>query len=160
MGVINGSRHQFRRFITGVTKHQTLIASTLIEIDTTAFIDTLSDIGRLLVIADQHGTTTMVNTVIVIVVTDTLDGIACYGNVIDIGCRGNFTGQNNQPGITKGFSCHTCRRILFQNGIQNGIGNLVGNFIGMSFRNRFGSKEIILRHKNSKKGPNCDRSRF
>ena len=160
MSVINGGRHQFRRFIAGVAEHQALITGTLIQIDAASFIDALGDIGRLFVISDQHGTSTVVDTVIVIVVTDTFDGIACYGNVIDIGCRGNFTGQNNQAGITQGFSCHTSMRILFQNGVQNGIGNLVGNFIGMSFRNRFGSKEIILRHRNSKKGPNCDRSQF
>src|SRR5690606_6393622 len=70
-----------------------------------------------------------------------------YLDVIDIGSRGDFARQHNQPSVAQGFSRYASVRILGKNGIQNGIGNLVGDLIGMAFGYGFGcEKEVVVCH--------------
>ena len=46
MGIKNRSRHKFRRFAAGITKHDALVAGTFILV--AAGIDALGNIGRLI----------------------------------------------------------------------------------------------------------------
>jgi hypothetical protein len=74
--VVDRGRHQFRGFVAGVAEHQALVAGALVEVDAGAFVDALGDVRRLLVVADHHGATFVVDAEIGVVVTDALDGVA------------------------------------------------------------------------------------
>src|SRR5450830_1891696 len=144
--VIDRSGHQFRGFVASVAEHQALVAGTLVEVEALAFVHALGDIGRLLVVGDQHGAALVVDAVVGVVVTDALDGFAGDVDVVDIGARGDFTGQHDQTGIAQGLGSDARQRILCKDGIQNRIGNLVGYFVWVTFRDGFGSKEVFIGH--------------
>ena len=142
--VVDGGRHQLGRFIAGVAEHQALVASALIQVNASTFIDALRDVRRLLVVGHQHGATLVVDAVFRVVVADAFDGLARNLNIIHIGVRGNFASQHHQTRVAQGFGSHAGGRVLSQDGVKDGVGNLIGNLVGMAFRDGFGSEEIVV----------------
>ena len=128
-------RHQIRRFVTCVTKHQTLVARALIEIVLGRAIHALRDVGRLFVVGDQHCAAFVVDAVVGVVVANPLDGVTRDLDVVHVCRGGDFTSQHDQTGVTQRFSCHTRVGVLGENRIQNRIGDLVGDLVWMSFGN-------------------------
>ena len=55
MSIIDWCRHQSICLTTCISEHEPLIPGTLIEIDSLPFIDSLSNIRRLLIIGHHHG---------------------------------------------------------------------------------------------------------
>ena len=72
MSVIDRSRHQGRRFITGKAEHQALVTGALFKVVIAGTINALSDVIGLLVITDENGTSLVIDTVVRIVVPDAL----------------------------------------------------------------------------------------
>ncbi len=146
MRIVDGGRHQFRGLVAGIAEHQALVARALVEVEARAFVDALGDVGRLLVVGDQHRATLVVDAVFGVVVADPLDGVARDLNIIDVGVRGDFARQHHQAGVAQGFGSDAGARILFQDGVEDGVGNLVSDLVGVAFRNGFGSKKVVVGH--------------
>ncbi|TWG87595.1 hypothetical protein L602_001600000760 [Cupriavidus gilardii J11] len=147
MRVIDGKRHQFRRFVAGVAEHQALVAGTLVQVVVGGTINALGDVRRLLVVGHQDSAALVVDAVFGVVVADALDGLARDLDVVDVGGRGNFARQYHQSGIAQGFGGDARILVLGEDGVQNGVGNLVGDLVGMAFGNGFRSKEEVVCHE-------------
>jgi len=145
-----GQRHELFGFVTGVTKHNTLITGTDIEVGLTD-VDTSSDIGRLLVDADQNlasvarQTLGVDGTQIVYegVESDFTDLFTDDGFIIDLSGGGNFTKDHDHVVLGGGFAGDLGERVGLQTGIEDGIGNLIGKLIGVTFVDRFGGEEEV-----------------
>ncbi|KAG0773045.1 hypothetical protein G6F22_015217 [Rhizopus arrhizus] len=122
-------RHQVRRFIARVAEHQALVARALVQIVFRAAVHALGDVGRLLVVSNQHGAALVVDPVLGVVVPDAADGIPRDLDVGDVGGGGDFTGQDDQARVAQRFGCDTRVGVLREDGVQDGIGNLVGNLM-------------------------------
>src|SRR5690606_2153476 len=114
-----------------------------------AFVNTLSDVGRLFVVRDQYRAGFGVDAEIGVVVTDTLERVASDANVIDHGMRRDFAGQNDQTGIAQGFRSDPRFRVLGQDCIEDCVRDLVGDLVGMTFGDGFGGKEVFACHTSS-----------
>src|SRR5690606_4151460 len=107
-------------------------------------IHALGDVGRLLVVGDQDGAALVIDAIVGIVVSDTLDGVSRDLDVVDIGGGGDFARQDDQPGVAECLGSNAGVGILGENGIENGIGYLVGDLVGVTFGYGFGSKQKIV----------------
>jgi hypothetical protein len=123
-----------------------LVAGALFEVVVASTVNALCDVVGLFVVTNQDGATLVVDAVIGVVVTDTLERFAGDVDVINVGLRRDFTCEHHQTGVTKRFSGNAAIRVLCQDGVQDGVGDLVGDLIGMAFRNGFRSKEIRVGH--------------
>ena len=113
MRVIDGERHQLRRFVAGIAEHQALVAGALLEVEALAFVDALSDVGRLLVISDQNAAATIIDAVIGVVVADPLDRVARRLLVVDV-LRGrrDLAGEDDQSGVDQRLGRDASRFVL------------------------------------------------
>ena len=88
--VVDRKRHQLRRLVAGVAEHQALVAGTLVEVQTFAFIDTLGDVRRLAIDGGQHRAGLVVEADVGVVVTDAPYRILRQLPVIDVGLGGDL----------------------------------------------------------------------
>src|SRR4030042_7135278 len=105
---LNGERHKFLGFISGITKHHALVPGTLtvelifITISKSGFIsiiDTLSYIGRLLTYRSNHTACLIIKTKFCSGVSDILDHLSHDIRYFYISRSGDFTGHNYDPGF-------------------------------------------------------------
>jgi hypothetical protein len=152
MGEHDWRRHQFGRFIGGVTKHQALVASALFGGFFSfrgAVVDTLGDVLALAGDDVHHEDTIGVENVVVIHVTDIANGIADDLDVIQLGVRGDFAADNHDVAFGVRFAGHAAARILGQAGVKHSIGNGIADFVRMTFPDRFGRENKTSIHFNS-----------
>ena len=143
MGKSYRHRHQFRRFVTGVTKHQALVAGTLLGEHALAFCDPLGDIRRLAINRGQNGTGLIVETHRRVIIADLLDGLADDIRHIDIRTGGDFTGNHCHAGRDESFTSHPGYGVLGDYSIEDRVGNLVRNLVRVALGNGFGSKQKV-----------------
>ena len=147
--VVDGRRHQFGRFVAGVAKHQALIASAGVQMIIGGVVHTLGNIVALLVIGHQYRTTPVINAVVGVVVAYALQGVSRHLDVIHMGVGGDLTGQHHQTGVAQGLGGDAGFGVLREDGIENGIRDLIGHLVRVTFRDRLGSKEKIVRQGTS-----------
>ncbi len=128
-------RHQLGSLGAGIPEHQALVAGA-------ARVDTLGDVGRLLVNRREHGARLRVETELGAGVSDLLDGVADDLRKIDVAARRDFAGDDCQAGSDQRLAGHAADRILGENRVENGIGNLVGDLVGMPFGHRLRGKQV------------------
>ena len=98
VGEDEGEGKEFRGLVGGITEHDTLVTST--ELLKRLFVvETLSNIGRLLLNGNQDVAGLVVKTFLGVIVTNVLDGTTDDGLVIESGLGGDLTENHN----------HTCR---------------------------------------------------
>ena len=124
-------RHQHVGFVSGVAKHQALVARALFQRIGT--VNALVDVRRLFTDGAQHRAGVGVKAHIGMHVANFTDRVA--GDLFDINpcAGGDFTTDQNHTGFDVGFTCYARFRILFEDRIQHGVGDLVSNFVGMPF---------------------------
>src|SRR5690242_12651539 len=101
MSELNWQRHQFRRFITGKAKHQTLIASA-------TCINSHSDVGRLSIKRRKYGAGVAIETKLRTGVTNLADRFTRDSAVVDDGFGCNFAGDNDKTGRHERFASDAC----------------------------------------------------
>ena len=143
---IDRQRHQLRRLIARITEHQSLIACALIEIQAAAFVDALRDVGRLLVVRDQHGAALVVDAVVGVVIADALDRLARDALVIDHRVRGDLAGEHDQARVAQRFRRDARIFVLRQDRIEDRVRDLIGDLVRMAFGDRFGRKQKAVAH--------------
>ena len=157
VSVINRSRHQRVRFVTGVAEHQTLVTGTGFERIVRGLVNALLDVSRLLVVADENGTAAVVNAVFGIVIANLTEGVAGNADVIDLSGGGDFASEHDKTRSAEGFCSDAAVGILLENGIENGVRDLVRHLVRMAFTHRFRRKKIIAAHRML---PNLEYSAF
>ncbi len=141
VGIHDRSGHQFGGFITGITKHDTLVAGSLLG-GFFAFgffgIHSLGDIRTLggEDVLDKNFVS--VENVVIIHVADFTDGVTDDLNVIELGLGGDFATDDGDVAFHIGFAGNAAVGILFEASIQNGVRNGVRDFVGMAFADGFG----------------------
>ena len=111
VGIVDWRRHQHIGLVAGITKHQALIAGT--DIFIFGFVDTLSNIIRLLTNRIEHRTGLAIKADIRTVVANTGNYIANNLLEIDIGIGANFTGNNGHASFDHSLYRDTGVRIIF-----------------------------------------------
>ena len=137
MGELDGHRHQFRRFVTSKTEHQSLIAGA-------ASIDAHGDVRRLTLYRAHNRTGSGIIAKLGSVVADAANGLANQFVVINVSRGCNFSGHHRKSGRHQRFACDASLRILSHYFVKHCIGNLVGDFVRVAFRNGFRSEQIVL----------------
>ena len=146
MRIINRRGHQLGRLVAGITEHQALVAGTGVEVVVARMVHALCDVVRLLVIANHHGATLVVDAVFGVVVADALDRVARDLDVVDVRVGRDLAGQHHEAGVRQRLGSDARAWILLEDRIENGVGNLVGHLVGVAFRDGFGSEEKVVRH--------------
>jgi hypothetical protein len=141
-----GRRHQLGRLIAGVAEHQALVAGAGVEVVVGGVVHALGDVVALLVVGDEHRAALVVDAVLGVVVADALDGVARDLDVVDVGIRRDLAGENHQTGVAQRLGGHAAARVLLEDRVQDGVRDLVGHLVGVSFRDRFGREEKVVRH--------------
>src|SRR5689334_9287457 len=119
MSELNWQRHQFRRFITGEAKHQTLIART-------TRIDSHGDIWRLSIKRRQYGAGVAIETKLSSRVANLADCFTRDSAVVEdrFGC--NLTGNDDKTGCHERLASDACLWIGSEGCIKDSVGNLIG----------------------------------
>ena len=127
MSHLNRHRHQLRRFVTSITKHQPLITRT-------ARVNALSDIRRLCADSVDDATGIRIVAEFGVVVADLFDSFANYLLIIDLGRSGDLTRNDCQTGGYERFASNSSGRVLCQNSVENGVRDMIRDLIWMAFR--------------------------
>ncbi len=147
-------RHELRRFVAGVTKHQPLIARALFGrffAIGCARIDALGDVRRLFGDDVLDVDLVRVKDIIVVYVTDLAHGLT--DDFVDRKNRAerfvvsqiwnrDLPTNDNDIALGVGLAGNTTASILFNAGVENGIRNRVANFVGVTFTDGFGRKNV------------------
>ena len=125
------SRHQHVSFVSGITKHQALVARALFQ--RVGTVNTLVDVRGLFTNGAQDGARVGVKAHIGMHVANFTHRVT--GDLFDINpcAGGDFTANQNHAGFNVGFAGYARFRILFEDRVQHGIGDLVSNFVWMPF---------------------------
>jgi hypothetical protein len=132
VGVHDGHRHQFRRFVRGEAEHEPLVAGTLIFEEAGTLVHALGDVRALMVDAGDDGTGAPIESHLRRVVADIFDGIPDDLGHIHIAFGGNLTGDKGQTGGDQGFTGNTAAFVLSHDGIEYRVGNGIGHFVRMA----------------------------
>src|SRR6185436_14572781 len=127
--------HQLRRFITGKTKHQPLIAGA-------TRVDTHRDVGRLSVECRQDSAGVAVEAILGSGVTDLTNRFARDSGVVDYGVGRDLTGDNHQSGGDESFTSYACGWIDTQCGVKYCIRDLIGDFVWMAFSDGLRGEQV------------------
>jgi hypothetical protein len=124
-----------------IAEHHALVAGALFEVQALAFVHTLRDVGRLLVVSDEYGATLVVDAVVGVVVADLLDGVA--DNLLEVDHRigGDLTGQDHEARVAQRLGADARVLVLREQRVEHGVGNLVGNFVRVAFGNGLGREQ-------------------
>ena len=157
MGQVNRQRHQSFGLVACVTKHHSLVASTLkIEVIASGasthfftLVDTLCDVGRLCVERNKHATGLAIKTKIGIGVTNALDDFASSLSNINVSLGGDFTRDQTQASCHQSFASDTSMWVLREDRVEHRIRNLVGDLVGVTFGHALGSECPVTTHDGS-----------
>ena len=146
VGEVDRRGHQHVGFVAGKAKHQPLVARPLIQIQTGTLVDTLSNIGRLLVESLHNGAGGPVKTHLGGIVANPAHRLPRHVGVVYLRRGGDLTGKDNQTGGDQRFGSDSPARVLGQDRIKDGVGYLICNFIGMAFGYGLGGEEMGFGH--------------
>lgn len=100
---MDGLDYRHKTYLVGsITEHDTLVTGTVVL--QIAVVQTLGDIGRLLLNSDQDVTGLVVETLFRVIVTDLLDGVSDDGLEVDSGLGGDFTENHDHTGLGGGLT--------------------------------------------------------
>lgn len=109
-------------------------------------METLGNIGGLLLDGNQNVASLVVKALGGVVVSNVLDGISDDFLVVEAGLGGDLTEDHNHPGLGGSLASNLGQRVLSQAGIENSIGNLISNLVWVSFSYRLGLKKMWSEH--------------
>mmetsp|Transcript_10218 Transcript_10218/g.21085 ORF Transcript_10218/g.21085 Transcript_10218/m.21085 type:complete len:213 (+) Transcript_10218:928-1566(+) len=145
-----GQRHAVFSFVTGVTKHDTLVTGTNIQFGL-ADVDSSGDIRGLLVDTDQNFAVVAVQTLGLDraqiinerIESDFTDLFTDDGFVVDLSGSGDLTENHDHVVLGGSFAGDLGERIGLQTSIQNSIRNLIGKLIGVTLVHGFTREEEV-----------------
>lgn len=137
-----GQGEELRSLIGGIAEHDTLVTSAEL-LEGLVVVETLGDIGRLLLNGDEEVQGLVVETLGGIVIADALDGLTDNLLVVDLGLGSDLAEDHDHAGLGSRLAGNLGKRILSKAGIEDGIGNLVGNLVGVTLTDRLGLRRGV-----------------
>lgn len=141
VGEHDGKRHHLGGLVGSVTEHDTLITSTNLLEGTV--VETLSNVGRLLLNGNQDVTGLVVETLLGRVVTDLLDGVSDDLLVVDLRPGGDLTEDHDHTGLGGGLTGDLGERVLSETSVEDGIRDLITDLVGVALTNGLGSEKEV-----------------
>ncbi|RYR52259.1 hypothetical protein Ahy_A06g027182 [Arachis hypogaea] len=135
-------RHEFRGFISSITKHVTLVTSTnLLWALGKVAMDTLCNIGALLLNVDQDLAFVSIKTDIIRDKSNVAASVTDNLLIVYIGLGCYFSKHHDHVGLGAGLTGNLTIGILLEAGIENCIRDLVAELVRVTLVDRFGSKK-------------------
>merc|ERR1719253_110645 len=135
-GKLVGKRHETFGFISGVSKHNSLVTGS--NILNFHGVYGLGNIGRLLLNGNNNITGLVVKTFSGIVVSNVLNCVTDNLFVVYGSSSGDFSKDHYHTSFTASFASNTTGFVSSNTCVKNGIGNLVTELIGVTLVYRFG----------------------
>ena len=139
VGEEKGEGEELRGLVGGISEHDTLVTSTEL-LEGLIVVETLGDIGRLLLDGDEEVEGLVVEALGRVVVADIPDGVTDYLLVVELGAGGNLTEDHDHTGLGRSLTGDLGEGVIAQAGIENGIGDLIGNLVGVTLTDGLGLK--------------------
>lgn len=136
----DGQWKELRGLVSGITEHDTLVASTEI-LEALLVVETLSNVGALLFNGNENVASLVVKALGGIIVSNVLDGVTDDLLVVQASLGGDFAKDHDHTGLGGRLAGDLGGRVVLQAGIEDGIGNLIGNLVRVTLADRFGGKE-------------------
>lgn len=137
VGKQEGEGEELRGLIGGIAEHDTLVTSTEL-LESLLVVETLSNIGRLLLNSDEQVAGLVVKALVRAVVANVLDGITDDLLVVEVGLGADLTEDHDHTSLGSSLASDLGEGVLLQAGIEDGIRDLIGNLVGVTLTNRFG----------------------
>lgn len=131
VGELEGEGEELGGLIGGVSEHDTLVSSTEL-IEGLVELETLGNVGGLLLDGDEQVEGLVVETLGGVIVADVLDRVADNLLVVETGLGGDLTEDHDHTGLGGSLAGDLGQRVLGQAGVQDGIGDLVGDLVGVT----------------------------
>jgi hypothetical protein len=124
VGEEDGQRKELGGLIGGISEHDTLVTSTEL-LESLLVVETLSNVGRLLLNGNEDVACLVVETLLGRVVADVLDGTTDDLLVVEVGLGGNLTEDHNHTGLGCGLASDLGEGVLLEAGIEDGVRDLI-----------------------------------
>lgn len=131
VGELKGKGEELGGLVGGITEHDTLVTGTE-GLKAVVKVETLGDIGGLLLDGDEKVKGLVVKALGRVVVTNVLDGLTDNLLVVDLGLGGNLTEDHDHTSLGGSLASNLGHGVLGQAGVEDGIGNLIGNLVGVT----------------------------
>jgi hypothetical protein len=131
VGELEGKGEELGGLVGGITEHDTLVTGTE-GLEAVVKVETLSDIGGLLLNGDEEVEGLVVEALGGVIVADVLDSVADNLLVIDLGLGGDLAEDHDHTGLGGSLASNLGHGVLSQAGIEDGIGDLIGNLVGVA----------------------------
>jgi len=149
MGILDRRGHQRIGFAAGIAEHDALIAGTFGLAFLVVRIDPLGDMGRLLVqkVLDLDGFPVelflLVADVADALAHDAIDAAQHLFQLVLVG-QADLAADDDAAGGRKGLASNAGMGFDSQERIKDGVGDAVADLVGVTFRNAFGSEDVVL----------------
>lgn len=127
--------HELWGLISGVSEHVSLITST--NVVWVTLVNALGNIWGLLFDGKHDTAALIIQSLIGIVVTDLLNGVADNRAVVNDSLGGDFSEGHHHSGFCATFARDTRHWVLGQTGIKNRVRDLIAKFVGVSLTDTF-----------------------
>lgn len=128
---------ELRGLVGGIAKHDTLVTGTEL-LEGLLVVETLRDIGRLLLNGDEQVAGLVVETLGGVIVADVLDGFTDDLLVVEVGLGGDFTEDHDHAGLGGSLASNLGEGVLGEAGIEDGIRNLISDLVGVTLTDGLG----------------------
>jgi hypothetical protein len=144
--------HQLLRLVRRVPEHHSLVAGadpvewivvTRVVLHLVRRIDTLRDVGRLLVERDHDTARRRVEAPLRMRVADLRDPLAHELGNVDVDVGGDLARDDDEPCRDQRLAGNATQGILRQNGVDVGVRDLVGDLVRVPFGDGFRGKEEL-----------------
>ena len=124
VGEEDGQRKELGSLVGGISEHDTLVTSTEL-LESLLVVETLSNVGRLLLNSNEDVACLVVEALLRGVVTDVLDGTTNDLLVVEVGLGGNLTEDHDHTGLGCGLASDLGEGVLLEAGIEDGVRDLI-----------------------------------
>jgi hypothetical protein len=138
-------RHQLVGLVRRVAEHHPLVAGAdaveRVVVAVLRFVrrvDTLRDVGRLLVERDHHTARICVEAVLRARVADLADPLAHEVRDVDVRVGRDLTGDDDEARGDQRLAGDAAHRVVLEDGVEHGVGDLVGDLVRMALGDGLG----------------------
>ena len=124
VGEEDGKREELGGLVGGISEHDTLVSSTEL-LESLLVVETLSNVGRLLLDSNEDVACLVVEALIGAVVANVLDGATDDLLVVEVRLGGDFTKDHDHTGLSGGLASDLGEGVLLEAGIEDGVRDLV-----------------------------------
>lgn len=131
VGELDGEGEELRSLVGGIAEHDTLVTSTEL-LESLLVVETLSNIGRLLLNGDENVAGLVVEALARVIVANVLDGLTDDLLVVESSLGGDLTEDHDHTSLGGSLASDLGERVLPEAGVENGIGDLVSDLVGVT----------------------------